>query len=563
MTILLQATRAAAYELVGRTRAWSNPVGDGGRDSYLQTSSTAVDRLLRSQRDFEYFLDRSYMDDEDAQEASVPSVFAPWLRALSEKRSSFREHVRVLQDLAARDPDRARAFLDEVLDPFLQDDVLPVVYAYRTEAEEAMADQLDAISAAAGTTTWVALGLSGVAVFLAAGLGALLWRSIHTPIRTLSAAAESLGQGHLDTRVEVASPDEFRLLADAFNNMAQDLATTTVSVDNLENVFDSMASALIILDRIGCITSVNGAALELLGYQRDELHGRPFHEICSAPAGRTSGATVRVTDDGIVAVEERELLRKDGTRIPVSFSGAELRPGDGPPEGYVCVAQDRTERRLIEERIRSSLAEKELLLREVHHRVKNNMQVISSLLAIQASYTDDPQTRAQFDQSQDRIRSMALIHDQLYLAADLAEVDVGAYLELLTTHLLQSFDSRERATIDLEVGSLSSDLDQAAACGLIVNELVTNSLKHAFPEGVTGKIRVSLSEDEAGNRILLVADDGCGLPDDLDIEASQTLGLTLVRALVKQYHGHLVLGREGGVEVRIIFPPFESELAAA
>lgn len=465
----------------------------------------------------------------------------------------------VLKDLAVRDPDRARAFLDEVVDPFLLDGVLPIVFGYRTEAEEAMADQLDSISAATETTTWVALGLSGIAVFLAAGLGVLLWRSIDQPIRALSAAAVRLGQGHLDTRVEVASLDEFGVLAAAFNKMAQDLATTTVSVDNLHNVFDSMASALIILDRTGCVASANRAALELLGYQPDELHGRPFHEICSAPGSQTSGAA----DHGAVAIEERELLRKDGTRIPVSFTGAELRPGGGPLHGFVCVAQDLTERRLIEERIRGSLAEKELLLREVHHRVKNNMQVISSLLAMQASCTDDPQTRAQFEQSQNRIRSMALIHEQLYLAADLAEFDLGAYLKLLTMHLLQSCDRREHATIELEIESLSSDLDQAAACGLIVNELVTNSLKHAFPEGVTGKIRVSLSEDEAGNRVLLVADNGRGLPADLDLEESQTFGLTLVRALAKQFRGRLVLGGEAGTEVRIFFPPGEPELAAA
>ncbi len=563
MTLLLQECRAAAHELVGRTRVWHGLEGapEPERDTPAPTAAHA--RLIRGERDFEYYLEQSYGGDGDVALPSNPSAFAPWLRSLSDRLPTFRAHVETLQDLAGTDPDRARSFLDDVYDPFLQNDLLPIVYAYRAEAEESLADQLHGISSRNNTTMRVALVTSGVAVILAVVLGMSLWRSIHAPIRALHAAALRLGQGHLETRVDVRSGDELGVLADAFNKMAEELGRTTVSVGNLENVFDSMAGALLIFDPDGRITRVNQAARDLLGYDRDALLGRPFDEICPTLRADPRGPIVQTNDEGIVAIEEKVFLRRDTSRVPVSFSGAELRSADGPLQGYVCVAQDLTERKRIEERIQSSLTEKELLLREVHHRVKNNMQVISSLLALQSSYTNDPKIRAQFEESQNRIRSMALIHEQLYQTSDFTELDLRAYLELLTAHLMRSSDCSERIHLDLHVEALASDIDQAVACGLIVNELVTNSLKHAFPAGVRGRIRVLLYEDAAGNRILSVSDNGRGLCENRDVEKSHGLGLTLVEKLVKQFRGRLDISSDKGTEVRIVFPSDRSPQALA
>jgi PAS domain S-box-containing protein len=544
---------------VGRTRVWHDFEAAPELEDNAPEPPVAHERLIRAERDFEYYLEQSHGGDGDVARASLPSAFAPWLHSLSERRPTFRAYVDTLQDLARTDPDRARAFLDDVYDPFLQNDLLPIVYAYLAEAEEALADQLHGISSRTDTTMRVALVTGGVAVILAVVLGMLLWRSIHAPIQALHAAALRLGHGHLDTRVDVRSRDELGVLADAFNKMAGELGRTTVSVSNLENVFDSMAGALLIFDTDGRITRVNQAALNLLGYGRDALLGRPFDEICPAPRADPLGPIVQTNDEGIVAIEEKEFLRRDATRVPVSFSGAALRSADGPLQGYVCVAQDLTERKRIEERIQSSLAEKELLLREVHHRVKNNMQVISSLLAIQSGYTNDPEIRAQFEESQNRIRSMALIHEQLYHTSDFSDLDLRAYLELLTAHLMRSSDRSERTSLDLHVQALASDIDQAMACGLIVNELVTNSLKHAFPEEVCGRIRVSLHEDTAGDRILSVSDNGRGLPENLDVGRSHALGLALVEKLVKQFQGRMDFCCDKGTEVRIVFPSDSSQ----
>jgi len=212
------------------------------------------------------------------------------------------------------------------------------------------------------------------------------------------------------------------------------------------------------------------------------------------------------------------------------------------------------ERKQAEEQIKASLKEKEVLLREIHHRVKNNLQVISSMLYIQSGYIKDKEAFEMFKETQNRIKSMALIHEELYQSKDLSKIDVAKYLQKLATDLINSYGiKQEDIKLKMAIHEVLLGVNTAVPCGLIINELVSNSLKHAFPNGKEGEIRVALRSDNANKFALIVSDNGVGFPKDLDFRNTETLGLQLVTTLVKQLGGTIELDRSGGTEFKITF----------
>jgi two-component sensor histidine kinase len=212
------------------------------------------------------------------------------------------------------------------------------------------------------------------------------------------------------------------------------------------------------------------------------------------------------------------------------------------------------ERKAAEQKLKTSLREKEVLLREIHHRVKNNLQIISSLLNLQSRYIEDEPALDMFRESRNRVRSMALVHEKLYRSQDLSEVDFGAYIESLSCHLFMSYSmDSTKIDLDLDVKDVYLDINTSIPCGLIINELVSNSLKHAFPGREKGKIHVGVSLDNGGKIQLVVRDDGVGLPEDLDVKQSETLGLQLVTMLVEQLQGQMNIENKNGTTFEIIF----------
>lgn len=215
------------------------------------------------------------------------------------------------------------------------------------------------------------------------------------------------------------------------------------------------------------------------------------------------------------------------------------------------------QRMRAEGELRRSLQEKEALLQEVHHRVKNNLQVICSLLNLRSESIEDPETLQVLRESQNRVRSMALIHEKLYQSQDLENVEFGSYLRDLTNHLMRSHGA-ESVHIQLTVAApdIFLSIDRAVPCGLITNELVSNALKHAFPNGRDGEISVTLQPGPGENLTLSVVDNGVGLPADRDLSREDTLGLQLIRVLTNQMNGTVNLhSSEGhGTEVSITFP---------
>jgi|GEM_PF-3399037 len=221
---------------------------------------------------------------------------------------------------------------------------------------------------------------------------------------------------------------------------------------------------------------------------------------------------------------------------------------------YEHTKREIAQRREAEDLVRASLREKEVLLKEIHHRVKNNLQVISSLLNLQSMATEDASARAMLADSQNRVRSMALIHEKLYRSDDLSRIDFREYLNTLTAGIVQTYQSFS-VPIDLRLSgeNVFLPVDSAVPCGLIVNELVSNALKHAFPDGRAGQIRVDLRQNNSREIRLAVSDNGIGLPETVDFRNTESLGMQLVNALVAQLGGMLDLKVDGGTMFEITF----------
>jgi len=220
---------------------------------------------------------------------------------------------------------------------------------------------------------------------------------------------------------------------------------------------------------------------------------------------------------------------------------------------------DITERKETEDRLRRSLDEKEVLLREVHHRVKNNLNVISSLLNLQSSVIETPeQALAAFQNSRDRIVAMSLAHEELYKSRDYSHVDMSEYLGELFEQLLVAYEAEDRIRLSLDVKKIVLSVNSAIPCGLIINELITNAFKYAYPGGRSGEVRVSLSELGNGLLELRTTDDGVGMQEPLNKEGGSSLGLTLVRLLVEQLGGELEIASHNGADFRVRFRDGES-----
>jgi PAS domain S-box-containing protein len=253
---------------------------------------------------------------------------------------------------------------------------------------------------------------------------------------------------------------------------------------------------------------------------------------------------------------ESRIIRRDGEIRHMITNIKFVKDDEGNLINVYGTNQDITELKVAEEGLKKSLKEKEMLLKEIHHRVKNNLMVISSLLNLQSKYIKDKSALNVFRESQNRAKSMALIHERLYRSTDLKRIDFGDYIRTLAIDLFHTYvPDPNRIKLNLNVENIMVDINTAVPLGLIVNELVTNSMKHAFPGGESGEIKIQFySEDE--NLVLKVSDDGVGFPEDLDFKNTSSLGLQLVNSLTNQISGEIKLNGTKGTEFKITFKEF-------
>jgi PAS domain S-box-containing protein len=321
-------------------------------------------------------------------------------------------------------------------------------------------------------------------------------------------------------------------------------------------VLAETSPAAIILHQGERFIYTNPATTKISGYSEAELLEMNFwewggKEYCDSIRQRSHARLRGVPEP---SQYEHILITKYGEEkwVLVSAGITEYR---GQPT-VIATLLDITEAKRAEVMMKVALAEKIILLKEVHHRVKNNLQIISSLLDLQSDSIPDEQSRSYLRESQNRVRSMALVHERLYSSKDFTTIDFGEYIRELSQSLFDSYAvGGERISLNIDVGDYSLDIDRAIPCGLIINELVSNALKHAFPDNRHGEISIHFAVDEKDLITLAVADTGVGLPAGLDFRNTQSLGLQLVDMLVKQLRGRMTVGGEqAGTFFSITFP---------
>ncbi|MDD2336552.1 MAG: PAS domain S-box protein, partial [Geobacteraceae bacterium] len=319
-------------------------------------------------------------------------------------------------------------------------------------------------------------------------------------------------------------------------------------------VLAETAPAAIVVYQNENFVYANPAAVRLFGYSEDELLEMKFWEWVLPEYHVTikNRGLVRLQGEPFPSQYEHIFVNKKGEKgwVLVSVGSIMYR---GNPAG-IATFIDITENKRAEERMQATLAEKVVLLKEVHHRVKNNLQIISSLLELQSDYIEGEDSRKYIRESQDRIRSMALVHEQLYMSEDLSVIDFACYVDELVKSLYRTLVvDQDTIRADVEVRDIELGIDEAIPCGLIINELVSNSLKHAFPGNRRGSISIRGTLDEEGCVCLTVTDTGIGLPPGFDVATSESLGLQIVSLLTKQLHGLLEIQGDHGMVVCIRF----------
>jgi hypothetical protein len=293
---------------------------------------------------------------------------------------------------------------------------------------------------------------------------------------------------------------------------------------------------------------------EWRGIPVGELAGMPVREVVGEETYAVIRPYIERALTGEAVTYETEVLVPHLGKVPHSITYAPDCDAAGKVRGFVVLGYDITEQKRTEAQIRASLAEKEVLLREIHHRVKGNLQVVSSLLNLQSRYVTEPAAQEVFRDSQNRVRAMALLHEQLYRSDDLAHVPLASYVQKLIPQLVHSYVAdTARIRLLVDVDDVGVTLETAMPCGLMLNELVSNALKHGFPQGRTGEVSIKLRAEDGGRFVLRVSDTGVGLPPHFDIHHAATMGMQLVHTLVEQLHGTLHVEDGPGTTIEIRF----------
>lgn len=297
----------------------------------------------------------------------------------------------------------------------------------------------------------------------------------------------------------------------------------------------------------GTFLTTNPALITMLGYKsEEELLALNVASLYANPRDREV-MKKKLETEGELHGYELLLKRKDGRLINVIQNAYTIKDGRGRVAYYEGTLTDVTALKQIEAEVKAKLKEKDIMLQEINHRVKNNLQIISSLLRLQYDRVLHPEAKDILRGSLNRVRAMALTHEKLYKSEDLSRIDLNDYLKSLTTHLLALYaEGGENIKIRIEAEGVFLDITQANPCGLLINELVTNAIRHAFDPGQKGEIRIAAARERADWLRIVVRDTGRGLPGTIDIRKTHTLGMQIVMGLIDQLEGTIEMRAEPG-----------------
>lgn len=327
--------------------------------------------------------------------------------------------------------------------------------------------------------------------------------------------------------------------------------------EHLSLITDNMLDLMFQVNSEGIFEYVSPSIKDLLGYEAEDIIGKRDYEFINM----VHPDDFEILMDTIQLViqtlkpnrAQHRFKHADGHYIWVETVGNPLSNDKKEFSGAVYITRDITELKKVENQLKSSLEEKEVLLREIHHRVKNNMQIISSLLNLQSRYLNDEKTVNVLNESRNRVKSMAMVHEELYRSRDLSKIDFADYIQRLLSGLFSSYGvDKNVIKPEINVENIFLNINMAVPCGLIINELVSNSLKHAFLQGQNGKISIKFYPN-GKKYVLKVADNGTGFPENIDFENTKTLGLQLVNTLVKQLSGSIDICSSSGTSFKIVF----------
>lgn len=453
------------------------------------------------------------------------------------------------------------------------------------------------------TVQYFLFSLLGMGLIFAALITFILDKRIVSRLKDLGAGVSAVAAGgDLTRRVTATGSDELSLLAAEINRMLEALESSDSAlkqarddlekrveertwqllnanerlmgeIDQRKSVEESLRKSeeryrAVVEDQTELIcrflpdwtlSFVNSAYCRYYGRKQEELIGKPFFQLLPALENeRTIQHLAGLSPENPVVVSEHQVIAADGNLRWQQWTDRAIFDSSGRLLEFQSVARDVTELKNAARLLRSSLTEKEVLLREIHHRVKNNLQVMASLLNLQSEYVRDEADLGIFKDAESRIWSMALVHETLYQSENLALIKVREYVETLVEELSTSYGHLAGSVaVKVDVEDVSFGIDTAVPLGLIINELVSNAFKHAFPENRVGEIAVRLEAGDTAEFQLTVRDDGVGMRQEEPPDREKSFGLHLVQALVRQLGGELHVNRSEGTQFLIRFKEAE------
>ncbi len=418
------------------------------------------------------------------------------------------------------------------ISPYFINNLMPTVEELREKAVTTQGEQNLLLEEQLEQADLAIFLLTSVFILLSVSIAFYLYRSIANPLMLLNTSANKLGEGMLTERISISGNDEIAELGKSFNRMASNLEKRTLARDYLDSIIESIHEALLVTDAEGIIVGLNKSTQNMLHYTREELIGIPISMIYDFETMKGEYDRNLNTQDSF----EFSFVSKRGRKIPVLFSESKLINNKEEEVGSVVVATDITQRKRANEKIRESLREKEVLLAEIHHRVKNNLAVISGILQLQTYSTGEKKVIKALQESQSRIQSISLVHEMLYQSETLAYIEYDKYVRDLIQAISSMYEGgNSNIVITADVESFSLNLNTAIPCSLLLNEIILNSYKHAFVNKKGGKIHVIMKKtnDEV---TMVVQDNGIGISTE-DLDQRNSLGLKLIKTLTSQLNG--------------------------
>jgi len=525
--------------------------------------SLAKDQVNQSLNRFEELLNRIIEKKDDEMLESETSLYyrREMHGIVDSLQTTFIPYKSLIRQLLDFDNQEEDEFGDQMynttIEPYYRGTLLPIIKKLRENEKIRVDAQLSILQNTAESTGIKIIMYTGIGFIIAMWLAYFVYISIAKLLKNLSEAAQRIGDGDLESRIHLGTNDELERVAESINQMAERLSKSMVSKAYVNNILQSMGDMLVVSNDKFTITMVNEATLKKLHYSKSELEDKPLISLIHDSKKDEIEEKLDELENGKSTSVETLFKTKSGDAIPVILSYSQIRDKFVENQGLVCVASDISLQKEAERKISDSLKEKNILLSEIHHRVKNNLAVISGLLQMQIWNIEDERNIEALKDSQMRVQSIALVHEKLYQSESFTNINYESYITDLVEAIQKTFDNNKTPVdVEIEIDDVKITLNQAIPLSLLLNELIVNAYKHGF-KGIDKRVIFIELQKIENNLLLQFGDNGVGLPPDVDFRESQSLGSTLIKTLVQQLNGtfeDISSKKEKGFHIQVQFP---------